>query len=100
MWLDPETSGRAFIHMDTIIHQVYMDLGMDIEDSSITDTMTRLVSTGFIWHFSPRGSMYTCYEPGIPSLMNHVVNESLKADVDEELTGKPSSRSRGPSPKG
>ncbi len=72
--------------MDTTIRQAHMDLDMDTRDSSITDAMTRPVSTGFIWHFSPRGSMSTCYEPGIPGLMNHVANEVLQMDTGRNFT--------------
>ena len=77
-FLDNGKDKVSLMTMDNIIRQAHLDLGLDTGDSSITDTVTRLVSTGFIWHFSPRGSMSTWYEPGIPSLMNHVVNESLE----------------------
>ncbi len=85
----------SFIGMKTIIRQVHMDLGMDAKDSSVADTRTRLVSIGFIWKTTPGDSTLTYYEPGIPSLMNYVVNESLRADVDESLKKKPSVKPRG-----
>ena len=84
----------SHIGMMTIIRQAHVGLGMDARDSVVSETAIRLASIGFIWK-----TKSSWYEPGIPSLMNHVVNESLKADLDEDLTGKPSSRPRGPSPK-
>ncbi len=91
-FLDNGKDKVSLMDMDTIIRQAHMDLGMDVKEASIADTIARLASIGFIWDFSPRGSMSTWYEPGIPSLMNHVVNESMKADMDENLSGKPSAQ--------
>ncbi len=61
----------------SVIRQSHMDQGLDIRDNSIMETMNKLSSIGFIWQVSPKGSMSTYYEPGIPSLMNFVVRESL-----------------------
>ena len=80
----------SFIDMRRIIRQVHMDLGMDSRDVSVAETRTKLISIGFIWKMSPGGSMSTYYEPGIPSLMNYVVNESLKLELDENLGKKAS----------
>ncbi len=84
----------SYIDMKTIIRQAHIGLGMDAGDSSVAETRIGLVSTGFIWKTNPAGSMSAWYEPGIPSLMNHVVNESRK--VDEGFTKKLLSRPQAP----
>ena len=73
------------VNMEEIIRQAHMDLGMDTKDSSVMETRTKLVSIGFIWGMSPKGSMSIYYEAGIPSLMNYVMDKSLKSDMDENL---------------
>ncbi len=79
-FLDSGRNKVSLMDMDAIIRQAHMDLGMDAREVSIADTIARLASIGFIWDVSPRGSMSAYYEPGIPSLMSYVVNESLKTD--------------------
>ncbi len=81
----------SYIGMMNIIRQAHVDLGMDVRDPAIAETATRLASIGFIWGMSPEDSMSTWYEPGIPSLMNHVVNESMQMDTSENLA-RPFSR--------
>ena len=55
----------------------------------------RLSAIGFIWRISPDDSMSIHHEPGMPGLMNHVVNESLNPDLDGRVTEKSSLKPQG-----
>ncbi len=58
----------------SVVRHSHGHQGGDTADTSIKNTIDKLSSTGFIWRVRPKGSKFAYYEPGIPSLMNYVLD--------------------------